>query len=228
MIDDLQIGLQITNLLETRLLCSCKNSFGRRLGSLSLVGDSRFQLRDGALQTTHVRVIRCVAESERFEGSLRNFGDRPAYDLNGDAQLANPELEYEYLDVEFAARQRITSRMWFGLQYLYSERTDKFVGYNDYIRDQYGANFRWHLGYRFDLALSATYMLYDFPRAFAFDNPTQARKSLERVDFLAEGTFRLTEHLFVVGTVNYVDSQSNDIRVDYDRAQYSIGVRWVQ
>jgi len=71
-------------------------------------------------------------------------------------------------------------------------------------------------------------MLYDFPRAFAFDNPDQPRKSLERVDFRAEGTFRLTEHLFVVGAVNYVDSQSNDIRVDYDRAQYSIGVRWVQ
>ncbi len=163
-----------------------------------------------------------------IQGSLRNFGDRPAYDLNGDVLLANPDLEYEYLDVEFTARQRITSRMWFGLEYLYSERTDKFVGYNDYIRDQYGANFRWHIGYRFDLDLSGAYMLYDFPRAFAFDNPDQARKSLERVDFRAEGTFRVTEHLFVVGAVNYVDSQSNDIRVDYDRAQYSIGVRWVQ
>jgi hypothetical protein len=161
-----------------------------------------------------------------IQGSLRNFGDRPAYDLNGDALTTNPDLEYQYLDVELTARQRITSRMWFGLEYLYSERTDKFVGYNDYIRDQYGANFRWHIGYRFDLDLSGIYMLYDFPRAFAFDNPEQARKSLERVDFRATGTFRLTEHLFVIGGINFVDSASNDTRIDFDRAQYSIAVRW--
>jgi hypothetical protein len=30
----------------------------------------------------------------------------------------------------------------------------------------------------------------------------------------------------VIGGINFVDSASNDTRIDFDRAQYSIAVRW--
>ncbi len=161
-------------------------------------------------------------------GSTRHFGERPAYNLDGDVLPENPDLEYDYIEVELTARQRITERMWFGLEYDYTERTDNFEGYNDYIRDRYGANFRWRIGHRFDVSVTGSYMLYDFANAFAFNNPTQARKTLEIVDVVAEAIFRLTEHFYIVADVNYYDSASNDLRINYDRAQYSIGIRWSQ
>jgi hypothetical protein len=160
--------------------------------------------------------------------STRHFGDRPAYNLDGEVQPENPDLQYDYFDLEFTARQRITNRMWFGVEYLYTGRTDKFEGYNDYTRDQYGASFRWHIGHRFDIDINGTYMLYDFTRAFAYNNSAQPRKTLERLDVQAEATFRLTEHIFIVGYASLADSASNDIRINYDRAQYAIGVRWIQ
>ena len=163
-----------------------------------------------------------------LQGAVRNFGDRPAFDLDGAIQPGNPDLEYNYVGVQLTARQRILDTMWMGLDYSYTERTDDFMGYNDYIRDQFGLNFRWRAAYRLDVGIAGSFMLYDFPRAYAFNNPTQPLKTLERVDVTAEASFRLSEHLYIVGDVNFIDSASNDIRINYDRAQYSIGVRWIQ
>jgi hypothetical protein len=163
-----------------------------------------------------------------LQGSMRHFGDRPAYNADGQVLPDNPDLQYDYVELELTARQRITHRMWFGLEYNYSQRTDNFVGYNDYIRDRFGANFRWRIGHRFDFSVTGSYMLYDFENAYAYNDSDQPRKTLEIIDVEGEVSFRLTEHLYIVADANFYDSASNDIRINYDRAQYALGVRWSQ
>jgi hypothetical protein len=163
-----------------------------------------------------------------MKGSRRHFGERPAYNLDGEVLPGNPDLEYDYAELELTARQRITNRMWFGLEYNYSQRTDNFEGYNDYIRDRFGVDFRWRIGHRFDFSVTGSYMLYDFENAFAYNDPSQPRKTLEIVDVEGELSFRLTEHIYIVADANFYDSASNDIRINYDRAQYALGVRWSQ
>ncbi len=162
------------------------------------------------------------------EYSSRRFGDRPSFNLDGEQLVGSPGVRYDYLDISIGARQRITSKMWLGVEYLRSERTDQYVGYNDYVRDIYSVQYYWMVGQRFEVRARADYELYNYPRAYAFDNPLQGRKTLERVDFDLSASYRVTQHLYLVLEANHLEKVSNDIRIAYDRNRYSLGVRWSQ
>ncbi len=158
----------------------------------------------------------------------RRYGDRPSFDLDGQQRLGNPGVRYDYLSLGLRARQRITSSMWFGVDVERAERTDQYVGYNDYTRDSYHFEFHWAPGDRFDLDFKGVYRLYDYPNAFAFHNPIAAPKTQESVDASIIGTYRMTKHLSLVGEARYRETVSNDTRIQYERGQYILGVRWQQ
>ena len=158
----------------------------------------------------------------------RRYGDRPSYDLNGQQLLGNPNVRYDYYSLGLRARQRITNSMWFGFDIARTERIDQYVGYNDYTRDSFRFDFHWTLGDRFDLELLGVYRLYDYPNAFAFHNPVAGRKTQESADARVVGTFRMTRHLSLVGEALYRETVSNDTRIQYERRQYILGVRWQQ
>ena len=158
--------------------------------------------------------------------STRRFGDRRARDLDGTIDIDNDLLTYEYLDLQVTARQRITRGMWFGVEYQRRDRTDKFVAYNDYVRNSYGAEFHWNVGTRVDIEASGFYRLYDFPNAFAFNTEAGGPKTLEALDVNLIGTFRMTQSLYLVFEATVIERASSDPRLQYDRNQYVIGVRW--
>ena len=158
----------------------------------------------------------------------RRYGDRPSYDLDGRQRLGNPTIRYDYVSAALRARQRITDDMWFGFDVKRTERTDQYVGYNDYTRDDYSFEFHWSPGSRFDFEASATYRLYDYDNAFAFHNPAAAGKTQESLDVRLMSTYRVTRHLSIVSEARLREVVSNDIRIQYDRMQYVLGVRWEQ
>jgi hypothetical protein len=158
--------------------------------------------------------------------SSRRYGDRPAFNLNGQQLITNPNLRYDYLEIGLLARQRITRNMWFGFGYENTQRTDRFLGYNDYSRDSYNFEFNWSPGKRFDLRLNASYRIYDYPNAFAFHNPVAGLKTLETADGELIATYRWTPHLSIVAEAEYRETASTDARIAYDRNRYSIGVVW--
>lgn len=158
----------------------------------------------------------------------RRYGDRPSYDLDGQQILGNPNVRYDYYSLGLRARQRITGSMWFGFDVERTERVDQYVGYNNYTRDSFRFDFHWTLGDRFDLELNSIYRLYDYPNAFAFHNPVAGRKTQESADGTMVGTFRMTRHLSLVGEARYRETVSNDTRIQYERWQYILGVRWQQ
>lgn len=158
----------------------------------------------------------------------RRYNDRPAYDLDGEQRVGNPGIRYDYVAATLRARQRILDNMWFGLEVQRSQRTDQYVGYNDYTRDSFSFEFHWSPGKRFDLEAGAAYRLYDFPNAFAFHNPVAGRKTQESLDGEIVATFRLTPRLSLVAEALFRERVSSDIRIQYDRSQYIIGVRWEQ
>jgi hypothetical protein len=118
--------------------------------------------------------------------------------------------------------------MWFGFGYEHTSRTDKYVGYNDYTRNGYTFEFSWSPSPRFELDLDAYYRDYDFPNAFAFNNPVAGPKTLETAYGRLTGTFRMTPHLHLVAEALYRESVSTDIRIGYERKRYSIGLLWRQ
>ena len=158
----------------------------------------------------------------------RRFGDRPSYDLNGQQPVTNPVVRYDYLELGLLARQRITRNMWFGFGYEYSQREDRHLGYNDYSRDHYYFEFRWSPGRRFDLGFRGYYRLYDFPNAFAYNNPAADTKTLETARSNLTLAYRMTPHLSLLADLQYRGSASTDARIGYDQYMYSLGVVWRQ
>lgn len=163
-----------------------------------------------------------------LEGYSRRFGDRPAFDLDGQQRAGNPNIRYDYYSLELTARQRIMDSLWFGFDVERTERIDQYLGYNDYTRDSFGFEVHWTPGDRFDLEASGIYNLYDYPNAFAFHEPLAGRKTQESAQVSIIGTFQMTRHLSLVGEARYRETVSNDTRIQYERNQYVLGVRWEQ
>ena len=160
-----------------------------------------------------------------LEKSSRRYGDRPSFGLDGTQQIGNPTVRYDYLAAMLTARQRISRSMWFGFDYQRSERTDRYLGYNDYARDSYGFEFHWSPGDRFELEVEGYYRIYDYPNAFAFHNPLAGPKTHETARGRVIGSYRMTKSLSLVAEANYRGAASNDTRIGYDRYQYMLGVR---
>lgn len=158
----------------------------------------------------------------------RRFGDRPAFDLDGQQRLGNPNIRYDYLSLGLRGRQRINDSMWLGFEMERSERSDKHVAYNDYTRDSFHVEYHWRPVARLKFAASGIYRLYDYPNAFAFHNPVVGRKEQESLDARITATYRMTERLSLVGEAIYRETDSNDLRIQYQRNQFILGVRWEQ
>lgn len=163
-----------------------------------------------------------------LEGFSRRFSDRRSYDLDGQQRLGNPDIRYDYYSLELTARQRILDSLWFGFDVKRRTRTDQYVGYNDYDRDSYSVEIHWTPVDNFELEANGVYNLYDFPNAFAFNNPIVGRKTQETAEINLIGTFQMTRHLSLFGTARYRETISNDTRIQYERNQFTLGVLWEQ
>lgn len=160
--------------------------------------------------------------------SSRRYGDRPSYDLDGNQFITNPAVRYDYLELGLLARQRITDSMWFGLGYEMTTRDDLYIGYNDFTRDDYRFEFHWSPGDRFVLDVKSSYRIYDFPNAFAFNNPAAGTKTYETLDTALNASFRMTRRLSLVAEAVYRGTSSTDTRIQYERKRFSLGVVWRQ
>lgn len=178
---------------------------------------------NGQWRFTSTSLVRLKAEY-----FTRRFGDRPAYELDGTQLIGNPTVRYDYTRAGMEARQRVTSLMWFGIGYARTERVDQYRGYNNYFRDDYGAEFHVQLGDRFEVDAEARYNIYNYENAFAFHEPTAGRKTLETASARGIVTFRMTNHLQLTAEYTYRDVISNDTRIEYSRSQIMLGVRWLQ
>ena len=156
----------------------------------------------------------------------RRYGDRPSFELDGTQLLGNPTVRYDYRQASFEARQRVTRGIWFGIGYQRTVREDQYLGYNNYVRDRYGAQFQLRISDRFRLNLRGYYYNYDYGNAFAYHEPTAGQKTMERIVGSAIASFRMTDSLDLVGEYHYRDVNSNDDRLEYGRTQAVLAVRW--
>jgi len=161
-----------------------------------------------------------------FEKFSRRYSERPSFELDGTQPISNTPLRYDYVGLSLLARQRITNSMWFGFEYERVDREDRHVGYHNYIRDHYEIDFNWSLGARFNVEVSGYYRNYKYENAFAFNNPALPGKILETVRADATLSYRMTPHLSLSLEARFDELISNDTRIQYDRARYSIGVVW--
>jgi hypothetical protein len=76
------------------------------------------------------------------------------------------------------------------------------------------------------LSVGATSRVYDYPNAFAFNEPAAGPKELEasETELLAE--FQITSTLAVSLELATTDVTSTDARAEYSRTQTVLGVTW--
>ena len=158
----------------------------------------------------------------------RRYGDRPAFELDGTQPLGNPSVRYDYIQAKIEARQRITDAMWFGIGYARTDREDRHVGYNSYVRDQYFVQYHLRIANRFRIDLRGRYFNYNYENAFAYHEPTAGRKTMESAIGSFVASYRMTDSLDLVAEYHYRDVQSNDERLAYGRSQAILAVRWSQ
>ena len=212
-----------------------------RFGNFSIGGQAKGQLWnydtvEGVPEYDHEYWKLGLTTDYRFGGTsliranveyyTRRFGDRPAFKLDGTQPVGNPNIRYDYRSAGITARQRITSRIWFGFDYVRTDREDRHVGYNDYSKDTFGMEMQARFGQRFDLSASAYYHLYDFENALAFHEPAGGPKTLEVAEARVRAVFDMTRSLSLVSEYRYKDVVSTDTRIAYNRSLVSLSVRW--
>jgi len=170
---------------------------------------------------TRTSLIRVTADAYK-----RHFGSRPSFELDGTQPIGNTPVKYDYLEFGVTARQRITRSMWFSLDYIRTEREDRYVGYNNYVRNSYGGEFHWSPGNRFNLEAGGAFLTYDYENAFAYQNPAAGQKTLERIIGTVDARFRWTPTITLVAEYRYGDAESNDARIAYNRSRFAFSFVW--
>jgi len=157
----------------------------------------------------------------------RRYGERPSFELDGTQPLGNPPVRYDYTQFGIEARQRVTDGFWFGMGYERTDRKDHHLGYNNYVRNDYGVELSLRLGNRFRLGTEMHYLVYNYENAFAYHNPGAEQKTQETVAGGINASYRISTSFELYGEYYYRDVQSNDARIAYSRGRALLALRWM-
>jgi hypothetical protein len=179
-----------------------------------------------------IRLARPASLYLGYGYQTRLYKERHARDLDGDSADDNPPLEYRYAAQEAGIRFRNSGRWRMVIGWERIDRTDEYLGYNDYVENRYKLRQTFG-GQRWTLELFGRYRERAFPRAFIFDNPTSPEdgepnplKTYERVEGGFEVEIAWNHFRLVIGGRNQ-EQETTDPRFGYVRSQATIGGRWV-
>jgi len=164
--------------------------------------------------------------SARYGHYTRDYSDRRARDLDGNSSAANPTLEYIYDEYRLELNYRFSSTTRGQIRYTRTDRSDEFVGYNDYSED----GIRFYLSRRFNdrlrVQFGIEYSDRAYPRAYAFDEPTEIAKAYDILSIGAILEYELSEQLALYAELDADSVGSSDPRGAYDRTRSAFGVTW--
>jgi len=156
----------------------------------------------------------------------RVYDQRLARDLNGDLLVGNALLQYDYRGAQLGISRRLSRAFRIDLDLLRLERIDEFQGYYDYTQDMARLRASYRPNRRFRLAVGGISRSYDYPNAFAFNEPTAGRRKAEGLSVELEVEYRVTSRLWLRGEFNLIDMTSTDPRAAYERTQSMLGLSW--
>jgi tetratricopeptide (TPR) repeat protein len=156
----------------------------------------------------------------------RRFDDRPSRDLTGISLSTYPAIDYDYQGVEIGLERRLTSWMDLDFSYMRLDRTDLFEGYADYAQDVASLRIEMHPGRRVSVSLGATSRTYEYPNAFAFNDPAADLKELSDVVADLQVDIAVTKALAILVGLEATDVTSTDTRAEYTRARSLLGISW--
>lgn len=157
---------------------------------------------------------------------LRVYDDRLARDANGDLLTTNDNLEYDYAGLELGITYKLSRASELGVDFLHLDRRDAFIGYYDSTQDRLRLRFSYRPNGRLRLSIAAHARVYDYPNAFAFNEPTAGQLDLDDVGAELRGEFQITSQLSAWAQILTDDVTSSDPRRAYSQARSMLGVLW--
>ena len=79
---------------------------------------------------------------------------------------------------------------------------------------------------RFRINLSMTQRMFDYPNAFAFNEPIAGPRELDATTGNLWAEYRITRRLSAWAEIELIDVTSTDTRTQYDRTRTMIGAKW--
>jgi hypothetical protein len=174
---------------------------------------------------TELRLARPVQLELNYDYAWRDYQSRKALDLNGDL-VNGTTREYTYHKLNASLRNRLTEDLVVYLDYFFTIRNDEFAGYNDYTENRYRLRAIHDVGAALRLRAEVSLWTVDYDRAFAFENPTQPRKTYDVWSARLEGEYRVRGPWAFVADYRVRRQDSTDLRYDYDRDTISAGVKY--
>lgn len=178
--------------------------------------------------TLHASYLLWSATTLTAEASYytRRYAERPAQDLDGAVVAGAPPLEHRYTALGGSVTQQLFDALTLRAGYARTDRMDRHLGYDDYIRDAFWAGARLGLGDRFSLDARAEYRDYFYPAAWAFDTPAGGPLQTEMLLATLTAEYRLFERILIYADAELQDLSSTDPRLTWDRRLVSLGLRW--
>jgi len=156
----------------------------------------------------------------------RLYDERLARDLNGDLLITNPSLRYDYRGVQLGFERQLTRSFTIHLDYLLLDRVDEFLGYYDYTQNVVRLRGTFRPNRRLYLSIGAVSRTYDYPNAFAFNEPVAGLRELDGTDAELHMEYRITNKLSIWGAIEVTDVTSSDARSQYSRSVSMLGMKW--
>ena len=159
-------------------------------------------------------------------GYRRWYYELPARNLDGALVSDNPDTDYQYRGVGLGMKRRLTDRIDLAFDYLRLDRTDGFEGYYDYTQDVLRLRAVFHAGQRVTVSVGTLARSFDYPNAFAFNEPTAGPRTLDETGGEARVEFRMKGSISLWAEAYVTDVTSTDARAAYSQAQTMLGVTW--
>ena len=161
-----------------------------------------------------------------LDHSVRDYSDRHSHDATGVYKSAYPLLRYTYNAVGVTLRDRLSPDWLLYLDYDRSQRTDAYVGYNDYRENKLGVRLLYEQG-RIKARLSLHHWNRDYPNGFAFDIAGQAAKTYSGNDLKFKAELEQGKNTALWTELVYKSQHTTDLRYDFVGSQLMVGMSWV-
>jgi tetratricopeptide (TPR) repeat protein len=197
----------------------------RNYGAVSQVPNYDQNYLHGAVTIDYALRPRTTLKVE-LPNYKRLYDERPAYDLNGSLLTTNPAQRYAYKGLRVGVVQRLGRVFELDADLLRLDRKDEFQGYDDYSQDALRLGTAFRPGTRLRMSVAAVARRYNYPNAFAFNEPTAGPRTLDSSSVELSAEFLVTRKLAIWAEIATTDVTSTDSRAAYARTQTLLGASW--